>query len=76
MATSTSSFCEQIVQEVPEEREPGKAFLTSEMPVLPFCDPSLATILALKQVSVIDAPKGSKGMQEQWKSSQETRVQS
>ena len=41
----------------------------------PFCDQSLATMLALEQVSVINDLKASEGMQEQRKSSQETIVQ-
>ena len=53
------------------------AFLTEEKPFWPkaFCDLSLATVLALEQVSVINDLKGEKRIQEQRKISQETIVQ-
>lgn len=41
----------------------------------PFCDLSVTMVLALKQISVIRKLKGSEGMQEQGKRTQETEVQ-
>ena len=40
----------------------------------PFCDLSLAVMLALEQVPVINDVKGSKGKQKQRKNNQETVV--
>ena len=51
--------CKQTGQGVPGDREPGMAFWTYENPFwpMPFCDLSLAPVLALEQVSVISDVK-------------------
>ena len=62
---------------VPGERQTGMACLIEEKPFWPkpFCDLSLATMLALEWVSVINDLRGNEGMLEQRKSSQEIIVQ-
>ena len=63
--------CKQIGEGVPGERESSMTSFWSKT----FCDLSLATVLALEQVSVIHDLKGSDGMLEQRKGYQETIVQ-
>lgn len=59
----------------PQRKRTRHSFLDIKEAALAIFDLSLATMLALEQVSVINVLKGSKGMQEERKISQEMVVQ-